>query len=88
MYIECHECQVQIAIALGVGVFVCTRHPATGFGDLARRGGPRAGGTASSVSSNQMQPGCAPGRIQCRDGRNVVTRDTRGGAWADERKQT
>ena len=60
--------QIQVATALGVGVFVCPRHPATGFGDLARRGGPRVGGTASSVSSSQVQPGCAPWRIQCRDG--------------------
>ncbi len=33
---ECHECQIQIATALGVGIFVCPRHPATGLGDLAR----------------------------------------------------
>ena len=55
---ECHECQIQVATALGVGVFVCPRHPATGFGDLARRGGPRVGGTASSVV---IEPG-ATGR--------------------------
>ena len=29
-----------------IGVFVCPRHPATGFGALARRRGPRVGGTA------------------------------------------
>ena len=34
---ECHECEIQVAAALGGGVFVCPRHPATGFGDLARR---------------------------------------------------
>ena len=45
---ECHECQIQVATALGAGVFVCPRHPATGFGDLARQGGQRVGGTASS----------------------------------------
>ena len=39
----------KIATALGVSVFVCPRHPAPGFGDLARRGGPGAGGTASSA---------------------------------------
>ena len=60
--------QIQVATALGLGVFVCPRHPATGFGDLARQGGQRVGGTASSVSPSQVQPGCAPWRIQCRDG--------------------
>ena len=68
---ECHECQIQVAIALGVGVFVCPRHPATGTGDLARQGGPRVGGTASSASSSQVQPGGASWRIQCRDGNDV-----------------
>jgi fructose-bisphosphate aldolase, class I len=50
---ECHECQIQItkvATALGVVVFIRPRHPATGFGDLARRGGSCVGGAASSVS--------------------------------------
>ena len=65
--------QIQGATALGAGVFVCPRHPATGFGDLARQGGPCVGRTASSVSSSQMQPGCAPWRIQCRDGRLHAT---------------
>ncbi len=41
--------------ALGVGVFVCPRHPATSFGNLARQGGQREGGTAGSVSSSQVQ---------------------------------
>ena len=50
---ECHECSVQVAAALGAGVFVCPRHPATGFGDLARQGGQRASGTASFASSGQ-----------------------------------
>ena len=63
--------QIQVAIALGVGVFVCPRHPATGTGDLARQGCPRVGGTASSASSSQVQPGGAPWRIQCRDGNEV-----------------
>jgi fructose-bisphosphate aldolase, class I len=36
--LERHECQVQVPRALGGGVFVCPRHPATGVGDLARRG--------------------------------------------------
>jgi hypothetical protein len=31
------DCQVQIALALGGGVFVCPRHPATGIGDLGRQ---------------------------------------------------
>jgi PPK2 family polyphosphate:nucleotide phosphotransferase len=55
---------------LGFGVFVCPRHPATGIGDLARQGGPRNGGTASLGSSGQVQPGCAPRPVQCRDGKD------------------
>ena len=43
---ECHECQIQVAPALGFGVFVCPRHPAAGFGDLARRRGQSVAGTA------------------------------------------
>ena len=66
--------EVQVATALGVGVFVCPRHPATGVGDLARRGGQRVGGTAGSVSSGHVQPGCAPWRIHGCDGE--VTRVT------------
>ena len=65
---ERHECQIQIAVALGVGVLVCPRDPATGFGDLARPRGEGIGGTAGFVSPSHVQPGCAPGRIQCRDG--------------------
>ena len=65
---ECHECSIQVATALGAGVFVCPRHPATGFGDLARQGGQRDSGAASSASSRQVQPGGAPWRIHCRDG--------------------
>ena len=59
-----------------LGVFVCPRHPAAGFGDLARQGGQRAGGAARSLSSGQVQPGCAPWRIQRRDGkdRSMTTR--------------
>jgi len=37
-------------------------------------GGPKqeaVGGTGSSVSSSQLQSGCAPWRIQCRDGEDV-----------------
>ena len=63
----------KVATALGVGVFICPRHPATGFGDLARRGGPCVGGTASPVSSSQVQPGCAPWRIQCDDGKDLAS---------------
>jgi hypothetical protein len=58
--LECHECQIQVAAALGVGVFVCPHHPATGFGDLARRGGPRGGGPACFVPPGQVQHGGAP----------------------------
>jgi hypothetical protein len=68
---ECHECQIQVATALGIGVFICPRHPTTRSGDLARRGVPRVGGPASSVSSSQLQPGCAPWRIQCRYGEDM-----------------
>ena len=41
---------------------------ATGFGDLAGPGGSCVGRTGSSISSSQVQPGCAPWRIQRRDG--------------------
>ena len=34
---KCDECSVQVAPAMGVSVFVCASHPATGSGDLARR---------------------------------------------------
>jgi PRTRC genetic system protein E len=34
--IERHECQVPTANAVGVGVLVCPRYPATGFTNLAR----------------------------------------------------
>jgi len=57
---------------LAVGVFVCPRHPATGFGDLARRGSPRVGGTASSASSSHVQPKPRrSGRIRCSDGKDI-----------------
>ena len=39
--LERDECQVQVPRALGGGVFVRPRHPATGLGDLARRGNER-----------------------------------------------
>jgi hypothetical protein len=71
LYDETIRQQKQVATALGTGVFVCPRHPATGFGDLAWRGGPRAGGTASSGSSSQVQQCCLPWRIHCRDGKDV-----------------
>ena len=59
--------QIQVATALGVGVFVCPRHPATGFGDLARRGGPCVGGTAGSAI-------IAPGATGRRAVANIVVR--------------
>ncbi len=46
--------------ALAVGVLVCPRHPATGPGDLARRGRRTHGGPASPVPSSPLQPRCAP----------------------------
>ena len=61
--------QIQVAAALGAGVFVRPRYPATGAGDLARPGGARAGGTASAISSRHLQPRRAPRRIHCRDGK-------------------
>ena len=70
--------QIQIA-AMGAGVFLCACHPATGFGDLARRGGQCASGTAGSVSSSQVQPRCAPWRIQCRDGKGCQRAKATGG---------
>ncbi len=69
------ERQIQVATASCLGVFVCLRHPATGVEYLARRGGPRVGGTASSVSSRQVQPGCAPSRIP-RSDRHDVSRNS------------
>ena len=62
--------------ALGAGVFVCTRHPAAGVGGLARQGGPRVGGPESSVAPGQVQHGCTPWQVRCRDGkdRNMTTR--------------
>ncbi len=47
-----------------------------GVGIPPDRGGPRVGCTASSVSSSQVQTGCEPWRIQCRDGkdRSMTTR--------------
>ena len=69
--LERHECQVQVPRALGGGVFVRPRHPATGLGDLARRGGSRAGGAASSLSPSRLQSRRAPWRIHCRDGKST-----------------
>ena len=66
---ERYECQIQVADALGAGVFVCPRHSATGFRDLARPRGEGIGGPASSESPGQVQPGRASGRIQCRHGK-------------------
>ncbi len=60
--------QIQVATALGAGVFVCPGHPATGVGDLAWRGSQRGRRTTSSVASSQVQPGRAPRRIHCRHG--------------------
>ncbi len=61
-------------LALGVSVFVRPRYPATGFGDLAGRGDQRTAGTAGPGSSSQVQPGCAPRRIQCYDGKDTSMR--------------
>jgi fructose-bisphosphate aldolase class 1 len=68
---ECHERPLQGARALGIGVLVRSRHSATGDGDLARRGVQCARGPAGSVPSSRLQPGCAPRRIQRRDGEGV-----------------
>jgi hypothetical protein len=56
------ECQVQVASAMGGGVFVCPRHPAAGSGDLARRENPRVGGAARSASPGRLQSGGAARR--------------------------
>ena len=40
--------------ALGLGIFVCPRHPATGAGDLAGQRSPRADSAAGSRSSSPM----------------------------------
>ena len=60
---ECDECEIQVAVAMGVGIFVCPRHPAAGLGALEGPGGQCTGGTASFVSSRTLQPGCASWRI-------------------------
>ena len=65
---ECHECSLQVASALGGGVFVCPRHPATGIGDLPGQGGQRTGGPAGSVPSSQVRPGSTLWHVRCRDG--------------------
>ena len=49
-----------VTTALAIGVFVRPRHPAAGFGDLARQGGSPLGGSTGSVSSHSVQPGRAP----------------------------
>jgi hypothetical protein len=41
-------CPIQIACALGSGVFLCPRRPATGFGSLAGQGSQCESGAASS----------------------------------------
>ena len=58
---ECHECSIQVATALGIGVLVCPRHPATGFGNLVGPGGQRESGPAGSLASGQVQSGGAQG---------------------------
>jgi fructose-bisphosphate aldolase class I len=54
---ECDESAIQVATAVGAVIFVCPRHPAAGFGDLARPGGQRKSGTASAASSRQSATG-------------------------------
>jgi len=66
-----HECPVQVEIALGAVIFVCPRHPATSFGNLAGRRGQRKSGAASFASSGKMQPCRPPWRIHRRDGKNM-----------------
>ena len=68
---ECHESSIRVATALGAGVFVCPRHPATGLGNLSGQGGQRESGTAGVAASGQMQPRRPPWRIHCRDGKDM-----------------
>ena len=69
---ECDERQIQVAAALGVGIFVCPRHPAAGLGDLEGSGGQCIGGTAGFGSPRTLQSGCAPRRILRGDGEEMT----------------
>jgi Fructose-bisphosphate aldolase class-I len=60
---ECYECPFQITATMGIGVFICTCHPTTGIGDMARQRNQCAGSPKSIVSSSKLQQGCAPWRI-------------------------
>src|ERR1039458_2627198 len=66
-----YEPSLQVTIAVGTGVFFCPRHPAAGFGDLARKRGQCESGAASAAASRQMQPCCASWRIHRRAGKNI-----------------
>jgi len=68
--VERHECQVQgararLPWALAFSFARAIQRPALEIWGARR---PPIGGAASSVSSGPVQPGCAPRRIQCRDG--------------------
>ena len=67
--LECDERAIRVAIAVGVGIFICPRHPATGTRDLARAGGQHLRGAGSFASSSGVQPGRAPRGILRRHGR-------------------
>ena len=60
---ECDECEIQVSVALGIGIFICPRHPAAGLRDLEGRGEQRRAGTAGFGSSRTLQSGCTQGRI-------------------------
>ncbi len=65
--------------SLGVGFFVRPRHPAAGSGDLGGLRSQRAGGAKCSVASSEVQPGCPPRPVQCRNGENTcMTNNTSG----------
>ena len=69
---ECDECEIQVAVTLGVGILVCARHPAAGLGALEGPGGQCIGGTAGFGSPRTLQPGCAPRRILRGDGTELT----------------
>ena len=60
-----------VATALGSGLFLRARHPATCLGNMEGRADKSSGGSEGSLSSSALQRGRAPRRIQRRDGNGV-----------------
>ena len=62
------EREIQVAVALGIGILVCARHSAAGLGALEGAGEQGVGGTEGFVSSCPLQSGSAARRILTGDG--------------------